>query len=98
MRPKPNAQAPEQPSLIGVLVLTGLMGWATIELGPLLVAGQVQLLPAMTGVIAVLGVMRLVITLLGLLARLFDWMSAHSPTQKEGSARWGTAKDLHDEA
>ncbi|CAA0099543.1 Protein VirD4 [Halioglobus japonicus] len=97
MQSKPQPASPSSQSVMGLLMVTGLAVWATLQLGPVLVGGDIQPLPAFTAGLAVLGALRLVVALLNQLARLLDWRASHTATGKEGTARWGTLKDLRDE-
>ena len=97
MYPKSQPQLESAPNLAGLMLITGLMGWATLQLGPLFVGGQIQILPAVTGAVAAMGALRVVVACLNLLARFLDWRSSHSATGKEGTARWGKFKDLKSE-
>lgn len=90
-QPAPNS------NLAGLMLITGLMGWATLQLGPLYIGGQIQILPAVTGAVAAMGALRLIVACLNLLARFLDWRSSHSATGKEGTARWGKFKNLKSE-
>ena len=98
MRHTPQQPAPgsPRPSLIRLSILTGLMAWATLAFGPMMVGGQIQPIPAIAAMLTAIGGLRLTVAALNHLARLLDWRASHCPTGKEGTARWGTAKDLDD--
>lgn len=96
-KPQTTAQHAPAQSVVGLMLLTGLAVWATVQFGPVLHGGQLQLLPAMSAAVAALGGLRLVVVCLNLLARFLDWHSSHTATGKEGTARWGTLKDLRGE-
>lgn len=89
-------QAEQGPNLFSLVILTGLMGWLTLQLGPVMLHGQIQPLPAMTGFIAAIGGLKLLAAALNLVARFLDWRSSHTPSGKEGTARWGKVKDIKD--
>ena len=89
-----QAQSHRPPNLAGIAALTGLLAWAALESGPLTVRGEIQPWPAVLGAIAAIGCVRLVIECLNRAARFIDWQMACRATGKEGTARWGTLKDI----
>ena len=82
---------------MGLILLTALLGWGAYHTGPLLLGGAIQPLPAALAGLAALGLLRIVIESLTLLARLVDWLGAQTATGKSGTAHWARGKDLKDE-
>lgn len=88
-----SSSAPQRPSLVGLVILTGLLGWGALHTGPLMHHGDVQIVPAMLSFIAGLNVLRIATESLNLIARLADRQSAKRPRRLPGSARWASWKD-----
>ena len=85
------------PSLLALVLLTALLGWGAYHTGPFVLGGAIQPLPAALAGLAALGLLRIIIESLTLLARLVDWLGAQVPTGKSGTARWARRQDLKDE-
>tara|TARA_X000000950_G_scaffold232643_1_gene281723 strand:- start:5103 stop:6857 length:1755 start_codon:yes stop_codon:yes gene_type:complete len=87
-------QAEHFPSL---LIITGLLSWGSYQTGELYIGGELQWLPAVLYGFTALFALRAFIQLLNYLAIFLEWMSAHQPTGKDGTAKWASFKDLKKE-
>lgn len=86
-----SQQTEHFPSLI---IITGLVAWASIQAGPVYVYDEIQWLPAVLYFFTAALAIKIVIQLLQYLAIILDWISAYQPTGKDGTARWATPRDL----
>lgn len=82
---------------VGLVLLTGLLGWGALQTGPILIGGGLQLVPATLALVAFSGALRLTGEMLFFLADLADWLGARRASGKEGTARWGRLQDLKKE-
>ncbi|MGH1439767.1 MAG: type IV secretory system conjugative DNA transfer family protein [Cellvibrionaceae bacterium] len=87
----------DKPNVFAVMIGAGLFGWAALNIGPLTVMGQPQLLPILITLLAVVCVIQLVIMALNLLASFAEWLSAHTPSGQAGTSRWAEIKDIRHE-
>ena len=87
-------QAEHFPSL---LIISGLLAWGSYQAGSLYIGSELQWLPAILYVLTVLFALRIIIQLLNYLAIFLEWLSAHQPTGKDGTAKWASFKDLKKE-
>ena len=87
-------QADHLPSL---LIISGLLAWGGYQAGPLYVRDELQWLPAILYAVTALLALRIVVQLLNYLAIFLEWLSAHQPTGKDGTAKWASFKDLKKE-
>ena len=79
------------------IIIFSLCTWGFWQTQPLTVHGQVQWIPALCAVIGFVLGFRLLQTGLLNLSRLLDWLSAYTPSGKEGTSRWGKYKDFKPE-
>lgn len=84
-------------NLAGLVLLTGLMIWATLELGPLVRDSEVQITPAITGFAAAVGTLKIGTASLHLIAHFLDWRASHTPSGAKGKSEWATHKQLKSE-
>ena len=77
---------------------TGGMVWVGLWLGPPLIGSAIQPVPALAWGIASIGAARLTSAVLRLTAQGLEWISAHTPTGKDGTALWARYADLKKEA
>lgn len=84
-------------SFVGLVALSGAFGWGALQSAPLVVRGEVQILPAALGFVAALGAFRLVGQCLTSVAGGLDWLSSHEGTGKSGTALFGKYKELKPE-
>lgn len=90
-----NSQKAEHfPSL---MIISGLLAWGGYQSGPLYVGSAVQWLPAILYFFTAIFALRIVIQSLSYLAVFLEWLSAHQPTGKDGTAKWASFKDLKKE-
>ncbi|MCG7861130.1 MAG: type IV secretory system conjugative DNA transfer family protein [Candidatus Thiodiazotropha endolucinida] len=89
-----DQQKAQRPNLLSLMIVTGLLAWGVMETRPLTVNGELQALPGLLAGLAFITGMRLVIEMLGVLARFLDWQATYQPTGKGGTARWARAKDF----
>lgn len=78
----------------GLALLTGLLSWASLETGPLLIGGEIRPWPAaLAGMASLTGLQLAGKALMGL-AELTEWLASHQATGKSGTARWAKRRDL----
>lgn len=82
------------PSLSGLFLITGLCGWASTHVSPLILYGELQPLTAIVYFVTFLSGLKLTTELLNRLAGLIDWLGARQVTGKHGTAHWATWKHL----
>lgn len=79
------------PSLV---IVSGLLAWGSNQLGPLYIQDELQWLPAILFAATFVVGIRVFALILIYLAQFFEWLSAHESTGKDGTAKWGTYKDI----
>ncbi|MEW8052900.1 MAG: type IV secretory system conjugative DNA transfer family protein [Candidatus Thiodiazotropha sp.] len=87
-------QRQEPMSLTGRLILTGLLAWGAVRSGPPMIGDQWQPLSAALHGLTFLVGFPLIGIALKSFAHLLDWTSAHTPTGKDGTARWAKWQDI----
>lgn len=87
-------EAEHFPSLV---IITGLLAWGSYHAGPLYIRGALQWLPAALYGFTAISSLRVIIEFLKYIAIFFEWISAHQPTGKNGTAKWASFKDLKQE-
>ncbi len=92
-----SANQTQPMSLPALVVVAGLAIWAGLETGPLMHGDGIRPLPALAYFVAGLAGLRIVVIVLTVTARGFEWLAAFEPTGKDGTARWATWKDLSHE-
>lgn len=85
---------PKPPSFTALAAATGLLGYATTHLGPVIQGGEVQPLAAAISALTVLSGLALTEQALRHAANGLDWIGAHTGTGKSGTAKWGKTKEL----
>ncbi|MBV1928174.1 MAG: type IV secretory system conjugative DNA transfer family protein [Gammaproteobacteria bacterium] len=89
-----NQQAEHLPSL---LIISGILAWGSFQAGSLYVGSELQWLPATLYFFTAMFALRIVIQSLNYLAIFLEWLSAHQPTGKDGTAKWASFTDLKKE-
>lgn len=79
------------PSLV---IVSGLLAWGCMQVGALYVNGELQWLAAALYFFTGLCALRLFIHGLNYIALFLEWLSAHEPTGKDGTASWAKKKDV----
>ncbi|MEZ5492358.1 MAG: type IV secretory system conjugative DNA transfer family protein [Gammaproteobacteria bacterium] len=83
--------------LSSLLIISGLLAWGSYQAGEPYIGGELKWLPATLYMFTALFALRVIIQLLNYLAESLEWLSAHQPTGKDGTAKWASFKDLKKE-